>query len=320
MSRAFRLLLGAREKLYHAGLFRTMRLDHPVVSVGNLTLGGTGKTPLVVALAERFRNEGFRPVVLSRGYKRTSKGILIVSRGEGPLVQWDAAGDEPYLMARRARGVAVVVGSDRYRAGRLAERENLGDLFILDDGFQHRGLFRNVDLVTVDPVEWANDDKLLPNGRWREPRSAIQRAHAACFQEKPGWEIPADSTLPIPIFRVQTVIDGIYKGCDRIAHERLRGQPAVAFAGIAKPERFFEALESMGIPISRRIAFHDHHAYTAKDISEIANAGDNALLVTTEKDSVRLEGAALPDFLHLRISAKILEFDRLVDLIRSRFS
>src|SRR5882672_6617788 len=107
MSHVFRLLLGAREKMYENGLFRTMRLNHPVVSVGNLTLGGTGKTPLVIALAERFRKEGFRPVVLSRGYKRTSKGILIVSRGEGPLVRWAEAGDEPFLIARHP-GVAVV--------------------------------------------------------------------------------------------------------------------------------------------------------------------------------------------------------------------
>src|SRR5437764_6958541 len=152
MSRAFRFLLGTREKLYQSGLLRTMRLNHPVVSVGNLTLGGTGKTPLVIALSARLRDEGFRPVVLSRGYKRNTKGVLIVSRGVGPLLNSAESGDEPFLIARRAAGVSVVVGADRYEAGRIAERENLGDCFVLDDGFQHRGLFRDVDLVAVDPA------------------------------------------------------------------------------------------------------------------------------------------------------------------------
>jgi tetraacyldisaccharide 4'-kinase len=317
MSRVFRLLLGAREKMYETGLFRTMHLNHPVVSVGNLTLGGTGKTPLVIALAERFRNEGFRPVVLSRGYKRSSKGILVVSRGDGPIATWKESGDEPFLIAKRLPGVTVVVGADRFEAGRLAEREGLGNLFILDDGFQHRGLFRDVDLVTIDPAEWAEGEKLLPRGRWRESKSAIHRAQAACVQEKSGWAVP---TLPIPTFRVRTVIDGIYKGCDRVDPGSLRGQGVVAFAGIAKPERFFEALESLGMTLARRVEFPDHHAFTAKEIAEISTKGANSLLVTTEKDSVRLEGTGLGDFLHLRISANIPEFDRLMDLIRGRFS
>ena len=317
MSRVFRLLLGAREKMYETGLFRTMRLNHPVVSVGNLTLGGTGKTPLVIALAERFRNEGFRPVVLSRGYKRSSKGILVVSRGEGPIGKWQESGDEPFLIARRTPGVAVVVGADRFEAGRLAEREDLGDLFILDDGFQHRGLFRNVDLVTIDPAEWAEGEKLLPRGRWREPMSAIRRALAACVQEKPGYPIPS---LPVPAFSIQTVVDGIYKGCDRMDRKSLQAQPTIAFAGIAKPERFFETLERLGVPLARRIQFSDHHAFKSEDIAELSKMEKDNRLITTEKDSVRLEGTGLHNFLHLRISANISEFDRLMDLIRSRFS
>src|SRR5262245_43096850 len=114
MSSAFRFLVGARDKLYESGVLPTHRLQHPVISVGNLTVGGTGKTPLVILLAERLRTEGFRPVVLSRGYKRKSAGTIVVSTGQGPLVPWDIAGDEPYLIAKRANGVAVVVGADRY--------------------------------------------------------------------------------------------------------------------------------------------------------------------------------------------------------------
>jgi tetraacyldisaccharide 4'-kinase len=292
-------------------------LNHPVVSVGNLTVGGTGKTPLVIALAERFRNEGFRPVVLSRGYKRSSRGIRIVSRGDGPIVPWHESGDEPFLIARRVQGAAVVVGPHRFEAGQLAEREGLGDLFILDDGFQHRKLFRDVDIVTIDPVEWKEGEKLLPLGRWRESKSAIERAHAACVQEKPGWSPPS---LPIPSFSVQTRIDGVYKGCDPVALNSLRNKEVLAFAGIAKPERFFEALKTLNLTAARTIAFRDHHSFTPGDIAAISKTGSNEIPITTEKDAIRLEGTGLGDFLHLRISANIPEFDRLVELIRSRFS
>jgi tetraacyldisaccharide 4'-kinase len=171
--------------------------------------------------------------------------------------------------------------------------------------------------VTVDPLEWAGEEKLLPRGCWREPKSAIQRAHAACVQEKPGVTIPS---LPIPTFYVKTSLDGIYKGCDRIDHHLLVQQSVVAFAGIAKPGRFFEAIECMGIPLKRRIEFRDHHAYTPQDAANIAEAGENQTLITTEKDSVRLAGSGIRDFLHLRISANISEFDRLMELIQSRFS
>jgi tetraacyldisaccharide 4'-kinase len=311
MSRAFKFLIQAREKFYESGILKTSRLHHPVVSVGNLTLGGTGKTPLVIALSERFLKEGARPVVLSRGYKRASSGVLVVSRGGGPLVSWEEAGDEPFLIAESVPGVSVVVGSDRCEAGSVAERENLGDLFILDDGFQHRRLHRNVDLLTIDPVEWNAGERLLPVGRWREPKSAATRAHAALVQS--ASETPPE--LPIPAFAVETVMDGIFKGSQPVDIETLRGRSVVAFAGIAKPDRFFDALEKLGLRLAHRVRFRDHHKYTAAEITSLG--GD--LQITTHKDAVRLRTLGLPDFLHLRISAKIPEFNRLMQLIRSRF-
>jgi tetraacyldisaccharide 4'-kinase len=312
VSRAFRFLIDAREKFYNAGVLRTFRLDHPVISVGNLTVGGTGKTPLVIALAQRLRSEGFRPVVLSRGYRRASSGILVVSTGSGPLVRWEDSGDEPYLIAQRARGAAVVVGSDRYNAGRIAERDGLGNVFILDDGFQHRRLFRDMDIVTIDMAEWQAGEKLLPRGKWREPKTAIERAHAAVVNESDG--VPLE--LPLPTFRVETAPDGLYKGNDLVTPDTLSGRTIVAFAGIAKPDRFFSTLERFGINAARRVRFRDHHAYTAADLAKLG--GD--VRITTEKDSVRLGSFGEPDFLHLRISAKIPEFDRLMSLIRSRLS
>jgi len=310
MSRAFRFLVGARDRLYQSGILQTYRLSHPVISVGNLTVGGTGKTPLVILLAERLRDEGYRPVVLSRGYKRKTAGTVVVSTGSGPEVGWEEAGDEPYLIAQRVRNVSVVVGVDRYTSGVLAQQKNLGDLFILDDGFQHRRLFRNVDLVTIDPIEWLAGEQLFPYGRWREPKEAISRADAAIVQD---WQTVLPE-LPIPSFTIQTRIDGIYKGGEPVPSSQLKNHAITAFAGIAKPDRFFNSLEHLGIGLKAKVKFRDHHHYTQRDIDALPGE----VRITTEKDAVRLETLAAGEVLHLRISANIPEFDRLLELIRSR--
>src|SRR5262249_47754236 len=229
MSSAFRFVVQARERLYESGILTTLRLNHPVISVGNLTLGGTGKTPLVIALSEGLRDRGFRPVILSRGYGRLSRGVLLVGLAESDWEQW---GDEPVLIKQRLGNVPVIVGANRYQAGLLAERNQLGDVFLLDDGFQHRRLHRDVDIVTVDPVEWAGGEILLPTGRWREPKTAIARAHVACVQEIPGSQIPA---LPIPSFSVRTEVEGVYQEDRQIAADSFKNRAVVAFAGIAKP-------------------------------------------------------------------------------------
>jgi len=226
------------------------------------------------------------------------------------MVPWNAAGDEPFLIARRAHGVSVVVGADRYAAGLVAEKQDLGNLFILDDGFQHRRLFRNVDLVTINPAEWTAGERLFPYGRWREPKEALERADAAIVQES---EAPL-SGLPVPAFVIRTIPGGIYKGSEAVPIEVLKNRAVTAFAGIAKPDRFFRALEGMGIGVAHRVQFRDHHSYTERDLQTLP--GD--IRITTEKDAVRLDGLGANDFLHLRISVSISEFDRLLELIRMR--
>ena len=304
MTRAFRFVLQAREKLYESGILATLRLNHPVISVGNLTLGGTGKTPLVIALAEGLRDRGFRPVILSRGYGRTSRGVLVVG------TNWEESGDEPLLMKQRLGNVPVVVGANRHEAGRLAEQQQLGNIFILDDGFQHRRLHRDVDIVTIDPLEWAAGEMLLPAGQWREPKGAISRAHAACVKEIAGANEPS---LPIPAFTVRIEIQGIYKEDAPIPPESLKGRAVVAFAGIAKPERFFASLESLGIRPMKYVRFRDHHRYSRREIEKL----EGEILITTEKDAVRLQ-TVTDRPCYLRISAKIQDFDGLMSLVLSR--
>jgi len=307
VSTAFRFLLQAREKLYTSGILNTLRLHHPVISVGNLTVGGTGKTPLVIALAEGLRDRGFRPVILSRGYRRTSREILVVGSS------WEEAGDEPFLIKRRLGNVPVVVGADRYRAGLHAESKQLGDVFVLDDGFQHRRLHRDVDIVTIDPIEWAAGEALLPTGPWREPKSAVERAHVACVQEVPGIASPV---LPIPVFTVKTETHGLYKEDAPVSPDEFKGRSVVAFAGISKPERFFAAVKLLGIHPARCVGFRDHHRYSPREIKQLG--GD--VLITTEKDAVRLAGINAADFLYLRISANIPDFERLMSIILNRLN
>jgi tetraacyldisaccharide 4'-kinase len=307
VSSAFRFLLQAREKLYSSGILTTFRLHHPVISVGNLTVGGTGKTPLVITLARGLRDRGFRPVVLSRGYGRLGRGVLVVGDDASGWEEW---GDEPVLIKRRLDGIPVVVAVNRYEGGLLAERQQLGNIFVLDDGFQHRRLHRDVDIVTIDPVEWASGELLLPAGRWREPKASVARAHVACVQEVPGSQIPS---LPIPSFSVRTEIEGIYREHEQIAADSFKNHAVVAFAGIAKPERFFAAIESLGIHPTKRVRFRDHHRYSSKDIESL----DGEMLITTEKDAVRLATVTNRPYSHLRISAKIPDFDDMMSLIMS---
>lgn len=308
MSRVFREIVRIRTALYDRGYRSSLSLSHPVISIGNLTTGGTGKTPLVMALASRLRDLGHRPVILSRGYRRQSRGVVVVGRGGGPEVGWRDAGDEPYLMAHRLRGVAVVVGADRFAAGRQAEREDLGDVFLLDDGFQHRRLARHVDLVAIDPEDWDRPERLLPAGHWREPKTALARADAACVAAREDDTIP---DLEIPAFRFTLELEGLFRGGDRLDPASLGDQPVVAFAGIARPERFFDTLRSMGLNVVATRSFRDHHAYDRPDL----NALPPGIRITTEKDRVRL---ADPDCCVLRVSANILNFEGLIDLIEVR--
>jgi tetraacyldisaccharide 4'-kinase len=192
----------------------------------------------------------------------------------------------------------------------LAESEGLGDLFILDDGFQHRRLFRDVDLVTIDPAEWVAGESLFPYGRWREPKEAISRADAAIVQESSAPLLDC----PIPTFVIQTVLDGLYRGSERVSIQAIKNHAVTAFAGIAKPDRFFRALETMGVPLNRRVRFPDHHYYSVRDLATLPGE----IQITTEKDAVRLGNLGSANFLHLRISAKIPEIEKLLELIHDR--
>ncbi len=290
-------------------LVKSRCLPAAVICVGNLTTGGTGKTPMAVWLARRLQRRGLRVAVVSRGYGgRAEKHGGVVSDGRRVRMGAAAAGDEPYLMARSLPGVPVVVGADRYRAGMLAVRLGAAVL-VLDDAFQHLALERDFNLVLMDAARPFGNGRLLPRGTLREPLSALGRAHAVVLTRADGLDAAvlsrriatvAQRAAPAPVFtaahasRVCGVVPvgrrEITPGRSTTGLARLR---ALAFSGIAHNDRFFQGLSGAGYRLAGRMAFADHHRYAEPDrtaLSEAARRLGAELLVTTEKDYVRFAG------------------------------
>jgi tetraacyldisaccharide 4'-kinase len=273
-----------------------------VLSIGNLTVGGTGKTPATLRVAEWAREEGYRPAILSRGYGgRHRKGVLDVTDGERVFIGPELAGDEPYLLARNLSGVPVCVSKDRAHAGLHAFKKHQIHFFILDDGFQHVGLHRDFDLVLLDGENPLGNGHLLPWGPLREPVEALKRADALVITRigqtrlKDRWVEPVLKKFPeTPVFFSDHFPSSVHipKGSGVFAPEYLKGKRVVAFTGIARPESFKKTLLELGVALIFFKGFPDHYPFSRKDIEELVRQktrlkGD--LLITTEKDWVRME-------------------------------
>jgi tetraacyldisaccharide 4'-kinase len=263
----------ARNALYSRGVIVARRLEAPVISVGNLSLGGSGKTPFVILLGGLLKARGIKFDVLSRGYGRGTRGVAAVD----PAGSACDFGDEPLLIARRL-GVPVVVGEDRYQAGHFAEHQFGPHLHVLDDGFQHRALFRDFDIVLLTPDDAR--DRLLPAGRLREPVSSVRRADAVVLTGSASAEsFPLDGKL---VWR-------LWRG---ILPQNVPPHP-VAFCGIARPKNFFLQLSAAQIETAAEAVYRDHHVYTGDDIRELLRLREKSEaggFVTTEKDAINLGG------------------------------
>jgi len=263
-------------------------LDRPVISVGNLSVGGSGKTPIVAALARMLLDMGQRPAILSRGYarRRATDGVVVVSDGNRVFAPVENSGDEPQMLARALPGVPVLVCADRHLAGRLAEKQFDATVMLLDDGFQHLVLGRNVDVLVVPASDL--DDAVLPSGRLREPLDAASSAHCVLVPGSPEDVSRVAATFDrMPVFRVTNHF-GSLQGLDASAPS---GPRVVAVAGIARPERFFTTLREQGFEIVRELRFPDHHWFSSDDldrIRRIAKETSADFVVTTEKDAVRV--------------------------------
>lgn len=303
------ILLRLRAGLYRLGVLRTRRLPCRVISVGNLTLGGTGKTPMVELLARELQAAGAPVVVLSRGYRRARTAeIQAVSDGQRLLLGPEEAGDEPSLLAARLPGVPVVVGAHRYRAGAWALERFRPAVLLLDDGFQHRTLAKDVEVLLVSAQAPWGRGGLFPRGSLREPVRAAGRADLLVIThaEAPDPAIERvraelrrwNPTAPCALARLEP--EGILEVATgrRLPLDALDGRRLLAFAGIAAPDSFRATLRAAGLPVLDLLAFPDHHPYAPDDLRAL-EAQARALaaegLITTEKDAVRLpRGSGLP--------------------------
>jgi tetraacyldisaccharide 4'-kinase len=273
---------------------RRRHLSHPVISVGNLVAGGSGKTPAVATIARMLAARGERPAIISRGYRRLepTEGVLVVSDGTHVLEPVARSGDEPQLLAKTVAGVPVLVSPDRYAAGLFAERTFGTTVTILDDGFQHVQLERDVDLLLVSSADLG--EKVLPSGLLREPLEAARFADALLVSGSDEEVADVARALDLatafriaPRYGELRMLSGMAPTC--VASR------VFAFAGIARPQRFFDALIGLGYGVVRERTFRDHHAFTPGDVDAIQSAARDigaSLIITTEKDAVRLPPAS----------------------------
>jgi len=314
LDRIYGGVVSARNSLYDHEIFKPRRLKWPVVSVGNLSAGGSGKTPFVIALGELLLNKGICIDVLSRGYRRSTSGVLSVNESGTP----EQFGDEPLLIARKLR-CPVIVGESRYSAGMYAEHQGDQDsqspVHLLDDGFQHRRLHRDFDIVLLNREDL--DDSLLPGGRLRESLASLERADVVVTDA----EFPAEK-IPKGDFQVWRI--------ERTTEIPELNVPVIAFCALARPERFFTELRSGGLDLREQITFRDHHRYTTADAKRLAASQarfPGAILVTTEKDAINLgilldavNPVVIPMRIKLREAVSSLQYMlSLIDRRRARF-
>jgi tetraacyldisaccharide 4'-kinase len=297
----YQLAATLRMHLYGEGILKRERLPCKVISVGNITVGGTGKTPVTLYIADLLKRMGLKVAVISRGYGgRAEKRGGIVSDGETVKMKPDEAGDEPYLMALKLKGVPVVVGRDRVRTGRLALRMFGSDVLLLDDGFQHVRLKRDIDLLLLDAANPFGNGHLLPRGILREPLSQLGRADAFVLTQS-GTGTTSPEALSYfqriaagrPIFGGARIPDQLVGNGDGETYplDFLKDRKLLAFSGIARNESFREMLARLGGNIVEFLSFPDHYCYSDEDLRSIAGLGDSQgaeFLITTEKDYVRI--------------------------------
>jgi len=314
-------LVKLRGSGYSLGIMSRRQLPMPVISVGNITLGGSGKTPMVEKIAKRLSAEKKRVAILTRGYKGSSEGeTLLVSDGVRLLAGTNEAGDEAFMLARNLPSVAVVVGKDRFRSGMLAIRDLSAQALILDDGFQHLALRRDLDVVLIDAAEPFGHGHIFPRGLLREPLTGLSRAdifviiQGAEHQDLNGiQEVLRRYNRKARIFngkrRPLFLVD--VPGGMRRELEEIRGKRCVAVSGIANPSSFLSLLPSVGAEVIRSFSFPDHHSYAREELREIAGEAQGVgahSILTTEKDAVRIPLDLFPlpvPLLYLRMEIEL---------------
>ncbi|MEJ2428929.1 MAG: tetraacyldisaccharide 4'-kinase [Deltaproteobacteria bacterium] len=311
-----------RNLLFDRGVLRIHRLNCPVISVGNLTMGGTGKTPMVVWLASLFSKEGYRVGIVSRGYGGVeSSRVIVVSDGENIRAEQGISGDEPLMLARRLQGTPVLCSSKKAEAAKAAIEKFKCNALILDDGFQHRYLARDLDIVMLDSRNPFGSGKLFPRGTLREKGAALARAQVLvltrfdqsedaeknCHDLRRQWPDKAVVTAAHRPVRIFSAVDHGERPLTSLTELRL-----AAFAGIARPNDFFQSVQNLGARLVYTAAFPDHYPLTSELLASLVREASKVspeLWLTTEKDWVRLP-QVLPQDMELWVLAMEIDLDR----------
>jgi len=302
-----------REFCYKTGIVKSKRLPCTVISIGNITVGGTGKTPMTIYVAKLVKRLGYKVAIISRGYKGgAEKAGGIVSNGHTIFMEPEKAGDEPFMMAAKVKNIPVVVGQNRHKAGRLAIKEFNPDVIVLDDAFQHLNLKRDIDIVLLDCGRPFGNTHLLPRGILREPISALKRSDAFVLTR---FDSISDYIRQAFVNKIESLASGrpvfrsfhvsnLYKPANdkksmpgielqNFAPDLLHGRRVVAFSGLARNSDFRRTVESLKCDLIDFFEFPDHHKYTEMDLQTIIQSSINAqveFILTTEKDYVRISG------------------------------
>jgi|FLOH01.1.fsa_nt_gi tetraacyldisaccharide 4'-kinase len=295
-----------RNYFYKKGLFKTHSVSVPVISVGNISVGGTGKTLVVEALANWLQSQGKIPAILSRGYGRISKGYILVSQGMGPLVSQEISGDEPFLLALNLKGIAIAVCENRVVGASQLIDDTKCDVILLDDGFQHRRIYRNIDIAIRN-----SDSKmqhLLPWGTLREPLDSLKRADIVFYiKSKPEWirdEFYLELKYSSELIQFETEIIDV---------QSLKGKNIVAFCGIGKPHYFYKALKDLKIQVNHEMTFRDHQQYGNEALETIASLSSD-IIITTQKDFIKLPSSFVQKntVYYLRVNVVLSEKNKIL--------
>ena len=319
LSLLYRFIVQSRQTLYNRGILKTHHLPCRVISIGNITLGGTGKTPTAIYLAQLFQNKGIPPVVLSRGYKaQNSAATAVVSDGTTTFMDANKAGDEPFLLSQALPGVPVIIGADRVVSGHLACKEFSPAVVILDDGFQHQRIKRDVDIVLIDLHHGFGNGHLLPRGILREPVNSLSRA--SLFLLTKQMSSGSDEELKEQIRRFNPdapIFHTRYKVCSvrnltehkEVPLNHLQGKKVLALSGIGNPHYFSFLLNQSGMLVTEEWTLPDHHDYTEKDTARVRDYLSCVdYIVTTAKDSCKMNRKLFHDLPILTLEV-VLQID-----------
>jgi len=323
----YRGLMAARKCLYARGVLARMQLPCRVVTVGNITVGGTGKTPTVLFLARALADAGLHIAVLSRGYGGSKRGPLIVSDKKQVLATAREAGDEPFMLAQTLRGVPVIISRNRYLGGMLACERFNPHVLVMDDGFQHLRLRRDLDIVLINARNPFGCGQLLPRGILRESVSALRRARIVVLTKVDPHRDPDELEERIAainpdaaVFRSRFRPTGLLQPATgaSVGLETVRGRMAAGLCSIGDPGHFFSMLASLGVSYSRPLVFPDHHRYGRRDCRMIAARASGAdYLITTEKDIAKMNAdmLQLPNLLVLQVRQAIDDQERFLKVV-----